>query len=77
MGNNKAEIILDTFDINIIEEILKKDEEIYTKNSFKICDYCGHEIFGQQKYVSKGGKIYHVKPCWRTLQKKAKKEAFG
>ncbi len=59
------------------EEILKKDEEIYTKNSFKICDYCGHEIFGQQKYVSKGGKIYHVKPCWRTLQKKAKKEAFG
>ncbi len=59
------------------EEILKKDEEIFAEDSFRICDYCGHEIFGQQKHVNKGGKIYHVKPCWRILQKMAKKETFG
>ena len=59
------------------EETLKKDEEIFTENSFRICDYCGHEIFGKQKSVTKNDKIYHVKPCWRSLQKMAKKEAFG
>ena len=59
------------------QETLKKNEEHITTQERNICDFCGFEIYGEQKTVSKAGKIYHVKPCWRKLQKMAKKEAFG
>ena len=58
------------------EEIqVEKPEEIPVSEN--ICDACKLPIFGEQKSVSKGGKRYHIKPCWRNLQKIAKKEAFG
>jgi len=59
------------------QETLKEDEKYITTEDRKVCDFCGYEIFGEQKTIHKGGKIYHVKPCWRTIQKMAKKEAFG
>lgn len=59
------------------QETLKKDEEHIMTQDRRICDFCGFEIFGEQKTVRKAGKIYHTKPCWRKLQKMAKKQAFG
>lgn len=41
------------------------------------CDACKLGIQSQQKSVKKQGKRYHVKPCWRNLQKIAKQQAFG
>lgn len=54
---------------------IETPEEIPTGKN--VCDACKMTIFNEQKSVSKGGKRYHVKPCWRNLQKMAKKEAFG
>ena len=56
------------------EEPIQEVEEISNE---RICDACGLGIHGDQKSVCKAGKRYHVKPCWRNLQKMAKKEAFG
>lgn len=53
-----------------------KEEHIITDDR-GVCDYCGFEIFGEQKSIRKAGKTYHNKPCWRNLQKMAKREAFG
>lgn len=69
---------------NIFKKEKKEEEtpEVENKETVEvktgiICDACECEIFGEQKSVSKGGKRYHVKPCWRNLQKMAKNEAFG
>lgn len=49
---------------------------IPARDSGKICDYCGFSIYDNQKSISKFGKNYHVKPCWRELLKGGKKELF-
>ena len=57
-----------------VDEEEKKYKELYSE---EICDACKSYIFSGQKSITKAGKRYHVKPCWRKLQKMAKKEAFG
>ena len=52
-----------------IEETISSSEE-------KICDYCNLPIHGEQKSITKFKKHYHVKPCWRNLQKDVKRGAF-
>lgn len=58
------------------EQEEKVEEHIVTEDR-DTCDFCGFEIFGEQKTIKKAGKQYHIKPCWRSLQKMAKKQAFG
>ena len=59
------------------QETLKRDEEHIITSGREICKFCGFEIYGEQKSIHKGGNIYHLKPCWRKIQKMTKKEAFG
>lgn len=62
------------------KEVLEKREVIeeeHEEATGLICDACKMPIYGEQKSIKKAGKRYHVKPCWRNLQKMAKKEAFG
>ena len=58
------------------EEEPEVEKHVITEDR-NVCDFCGFEIFGEQKTIIKAGKRYHVKPCWRSLQKMAKKQAFG
>ena len=60
-----------------IETIPEAKPEHIVTDDRNVCDFCGFEIFGEQKTVSKAGKRYHLKPCWRVIQKMAKKEAFS
>ena len=41
-----------------------------------MCEHCHLPIWGNQKIKTFQNKKYHVKPCWRDLQKIAKKELF-
>ena len=52
----------------------QEDNSVIDKN---ICQACNLEIHGEQKSVKIAGKRYHVKPCWRSIQKLAKKQVFG
>ena len=59
------------------EEDIEEIKEEVSIPTGETCDACNLPIFGEQKSVHKTGKVYHVKPCWRNLQKMAKKQAFG
>jgi len=48
-----------------------KKEIIPEETSDLICAYCGMGINGEQKIKTFNGKKYHLKPCWRKLQKEA------
>ena len=66
---------------NNFKNFLKKDdiqvEEQIVNDCNPICDYCGRSIFGEQKVKSFGGKKYHLRPCWRELQKQSYKKVYG
>ena len=67
-------------DVEKDKEIIPQEnkiEEPIIHSREQICDACKMGISGEQKSVTKAGKKYHVKPCWRNLQKMAKTEAFG
>lgn len=55
------------------ENMEQEDKTVIREN---ICSACELEIHGEQKSVKVAGKRYHVKPCWRTIQKMAKEQAF-
>ena len=42
-----------------------------------VCAACELGIHDDQKSVKVAGRRYHVKPCWRNIQKMAKQQAFG
>ena len=40
-----------------------------------VCEYCKMFIHKDQKVKTFNGKKYHLKPCWRNLQKDVKKQS--
>lgn len=59
----------------VVEE--EKQEEVEMEPTGIVCAACELDIHGEQKSVKVAGKRYHVKPCWRTIQKMGKQQAFG
>lgn len=51
------------------EELNNKPEDIISTNI--TCEYCGRDIFGEQKTKTFMNKKYHL-ICFRKLQKEAK-----
>ena len=62
----------ETAEEEVIEEQL--EDEVDDRN---ICAACELGIGSEQKSVKVAGRRYHVKPCWRNIQKMAKEQAFG
>lgn len=54
----------------------EQEQEIEEVSNDRICDACELGIQSEQKSVKVAGKRYHVKPCWRNIQKMAKQQAF-
>lgn len=61
----------------VVEESKEALEEVEPVSTGIVCAACELNIHGEQKSVKVAGKRYHVKPCWRTIQKMGKQQAFG